>query len=158
MQQPNYRVAQAILGRHRTSNFTSPHMGSRISRTKHGGDGFGVHLPRGTPAMDPSIADDKMNGIASTWTTGYMSTSRTSASPRTLPRSFTRRRAEADQYRFWSTTHETQHADSDPRSRRIFVILHDHARVLGFWWLRRPHSHITRAHTGIVPCAGVPSV
>jgi hypothetical protein len=47
-------------------------MGSRISRTNHGKEGFGVNLPRGTPAKDPIIADDKMKGITSTWTTGYM--------------------------------------------------------------------------------------
>ena len=52
-----------------------------------------------------------------------------------------------DQYRFWSTTHETQHADSDPRSKRIFVILHDRASVLGFGFLarnkkRKPHVAI----------------
>ena len=38
-------------------------MGSKISRTKHGKEGFGVNLSRGTPAKDPIIPDDKMNAI-----------------------------------------------------------------------------------------------
>jgi hypothetical protein len=45
------------------------------------------------------------------------------------------------------TRPSTQHADSDPRSKMIFVILHDRASVLGFGFLarnkkRKPHVAI----------------